>query len=50
MPSGPRNGNWNPDRIVSSHGYVKVRVGRGHPLADSRGFAYEHAVSYAVQY
>lgn len=32
------------NRIVSSHGYVKIRVGIGHPLADSRGFAYEHDV------
>lgn len=31
-------------RIVSSHGYVKIRVGKGHPLADSNGYAYEHLV------
>src|SRR3990167_3611644 len=32
---------WN-DNIVSSHGYIKVRVGIEHPLADSNGYAYEH--------
>ncbi len=28
--------------MLSSHGYVKVRVGTGHPLADPNGYAYEH--------
>lgn len=27
---------------ISSHGYVKVYIGRKNPLADSKGFAYEH--------
>jgi len=27
---------------ISSHGYVKVYIGRKHPLSDSKGFAYEH--------
>lgn len=29
---------------VASNGYVKVRVGKGHPLADPNGYAYEHLV------
>lgn len=33
---------WNNDRMLSSHGYVKVRVGVGHALADPKGYAYEH--------
>lgn len=34
---------WNKKtKIISSHGYVKVRVGRAHPLADPNGYAYEH--------
>jgi hypothetical protein len=33
---------WNRGRLLSSHGYVKVRVGRGHPLADPNGYTYEH--------
>lgn len=31
-------------RILSSTGYVKIRVGVGHPLADPNGYAYEHLV------
>ena len=27
---------------ISSHGYVKVYIGRNHPKADSSGYAYEH--------
>ena len=45
---GARNGRWNPDRIVSSHGYLKERVGRGHPLADSKGFAYSHLLVFVA--
>lgn len=39
---GSTSGRWNSGRIVSSHGYVKIRVGRGHRLADPNGYAYEH--------
>lgn len=39
---GPRNHNWKGGRVVASNGYVLVRVGKGHPLADVRGYAYEH--------
>lgn len=45
---GSRNGRWNPDRLRSSHGYVLVRVGKGHPLADVRGYAYEHALVWSA--
>ena len=47
-PTGARNGNWNPDRIVSSHGYLKERVGVGHPLADSKGYCYSHVLVWAA--
>lgn len=40
--SGPRNPNWKGGRSVASNGYVLVRVGVGHHLADVRGYAYEH--------
>ncbi|MBL9047882.1 MAG: HNH endonuclease [Tabrizicola sp.] len=33
---------WNDTRILSSEGYIKVRVGADHPLADPNGYAYEH--------
>jgi hypothetical protein len=46
MHNGHRRGSshprWNAGRIVSDQGYVKLRVGTGHPLADPNGYAYEH--------
>lgn len=33
----PRGG-----RTIASNGYVLIRVGTNHPLADVRGYAYEH--------
>lgn len=41
---GDQHARWNNSRIISEHGYVKVRVGRSHPLADPNGYAYEHLV------
>lgn len=38
---GPRNPNWRGGRTIASTGYVLVRV-PGHPLADVRGYVYEH--------
>ena len=35
---------WKPGSRVGSTGYVKVRVGKCHPLADPNGWAYEHLV------
>lgn len=45
MPShlrGSANPNWKGGRIVDPNGYVLVRVGVGHHLADVRGYVYEH--------
>lgn len=42
--SGPSHYRWNSCRLLSKHGYVKVRVGIGHALADPNGYAYEHLV------
>lgn len=36
------NPNWGGGRVVTDHGYVLIRVGRAHHLADVRGYAYEH--------
>lgn len=44
---GSAHPRWNPGRIISTEGYVLVRLGIGHPLADSRGYAYEHLVVWA---
>lgn len=35
---------WKPGGSVASNGYVKIRVGIDHPLADPNGYAYEHYV------
>ena len=43
-----RNTRWNDDRMITPHGYVKVRVGRNHPLADRYGYAYEHRLVLAA--
>jgi hypothetical protein len=39
---GPDNPNWKGGRVVEPRGYVLIHVGRDHPLADCRGYAYEH--------
>lgn len=39
---GSEHHRWNDGRQISSHGYVKIRVGVDHPLADPNGYAYEH--------
>lgn len=41
-PRASAHGRWNRADLISSHGYRKVRVGVGHPLADPNGYAYEH--------
>lgn len=40
--TGVKNGQWRGGRVIASNGYVLVRVGKDHHLADSRGYAYEH--------
>jgi hypothetical protein len=39
---GEKNGLWKGGRSIASNGYVLVRVGVSHHLADVRGYAYEH--------
>lgn len=41
---GPRNPNWRGGRSIASNGYVLIRVGVDHHLADVRGYAYEHRI------
>lgn len=38
------NPNWRGGRVIASNGYVLLRVGKDHHLADVRGYAYEHRV------
>lgn len=40
--TGPANPMWKGGRTIASNGYVLVRVGKDHHLADVRGYAYEH--------
>ena len=40
--TGSKNSNWKGGRTVASNGYVLVKVGHDHHLADVRGYAYEH--------
>jgi hypothetical protein len=48
-PKGRRHPRWNAEsRMLSEHGYIKVRVGAGHPLADPNGYAYEHLLVWAA--
>lgn len=42
--SGPNHPKWNDGRMLSEDGYVKLRLGTEHPLADPNGYAYEHLV------
>ncbi|GAB5541327.1 MAG: hypothetical protein SangKO_010870 [Sandaracinaceae bacterium] len=44
MKKGALNNNWKGGRSIASNGYVLVRVGVDHHLADVRGYAYEHRV------
>lgn len=40
--SRENNPNWRGGRSLASNGYVLIRVGTDHHLADVRGYAYEH--------
>ena len=40
--TGTKNGMWRGGRTITQHGYILIRVGKNHPLADVRGYAYEH--------
>jgi len=41
---GSKHYRWARCPIRTQHGYIKVRVGKSHPLADPNGYAYEHAI------
>lgn len=47
---GRLNSNWRGGRSIASNGYVLVRVGVGHHLADVRGYAYEHRLVAEAKY
>lgn|SRR3990167_1358778 len=41
---GAKNGMWRGGKTLASNGYMLVRVGMDHPMADVRGYAYEHRI------
>lgn len=43
-----RQHRWKPGSRVGSNGYVKVRLGVSHPLADPNGWGYEHLVVWVA--
>lgn len=45
---GADHHRWNQGRMLSVDGYVKVRVGVEHPLADPNGYAYEHLLVWCA--
>lgn len=47
-PKGAAHYRWNGGRMLNEDGYVKVRVGVDHPLADPNGYAYEHIVVWCA--
>lgn len=47
-PSGAKHHKWKAGGSIASTGYVKVRVGKDHPLGDPNGYAYEHLVVWCA--
>jgi len=45
---GSQHYRWNKGKMFSEEGYVLVRLGRGHPLADKYGYAHEHLVVWVA--
>lgn len=41
---GPAHPNFNHGEMRSTRGYIKCRVGVGHPAADINGYAYKHVL------
>lgn len=41
---GENHYRFNNGKMLSSHGYIKLRLGKDNPLSDGNGYAYEHLV------
>lgn len=39
---GKDHPRWNNGQTLGSNGYIKINVGKSHPLADPNGYAYLH--------
>jgi hypothetical protein len=44
-PKEGRHPNFKTGKTKTDHGYILVFVGKGHHLADVRGYAYEHRIN-----
>lgn len=44
---GEKHHNWKGGRQTTLDGYTLILVGKGHPLADSKGYAREHRLVMA---
>lgn len=42
QPMWDKSPHWKGGRWQDEYGYILIRVGKGHPLADKRGYAKEH--------
>lgn len=47
-PRASRQHRWCAGGSIAPSGYVKIRVGKNHPLADPNGYAYEHLVVWCA--
>lgn len=45
---GSAHPRWHSGTTLSDDGYVKVQVGRSHPLADPNGYAYLHLLVWVA--
>jgi hypothetical protein len=41
---GKDHPRYNEGHNLSEHGYMRVQVGKEHPLSDPNGYAYEHLI------
>jgi hypothetical protein len=41
---GSKSHRWNEGRLIATNGYVLIRVGKNHPLADPNGYAKESLI------
>jgi len=49
LARGARHPRWNDKgRVISDRGYVRIRLGIDHPLADASGWAYEHLIVWCT--
>lgn len=47
-PRGAESHRWRGGRSMHVEGYLKIFVGRDHPLGDPNGYAYEHLVVWCA--